>query len=93
MLTVSGSKILINPNMLTKTENYIAWVVGHELIHIDDFLRGVFSNIRNKKELNDLKNTSERRAWHWSAMNAKTFGLGLRFKIQARNNYSRYDND
>ncbi|MGH1469870.1 MAG: RHS repeat-associated core domain-containing protein [Cellvibrionaceae bacterium] len=81
----TAGKILVNPDVMLKSSNFIAWTLGHELVHVNDHLRGALN-------VNDIisVNASERNAWNWSAVNAGHFGLGMRMKIYARERVNDY---
>jgi hypothetical protein len=38
--TLNASTVLVNPITLSKPINIVAAEIGHELVHVNDFLRG-----------------------------------------------------
>ncbi len=76
MTTVSASIIMVSKESLAHhSENEIASAIGHELIHVNDDLRGELDRFDV-----DSANQSERRGYNWQWTTRRDFSLNYRYK-------------
>lgn len=86
MRNPSAGVIKVNPDFLANSSlNVIGSAIGHELVHVNDHLRGSL-NIYDPAS----KNASERRAYQWNRDDAKHFGSGVQFKQWATQKIDEY---
>lgn len=78
MRTIDASTILVNPDALANfPKNIIASEIGHELVHVNDYLHGNVYDTRSAAG-------SEIKAYSWQLHNAPTFNLPPKYQQYIR---------
>ncbi|MGD8177454.1 hypothetical protein, partial [Marinimicrobium sp. ARAG 43.8] len=81
-----ASAILVNPDYLAgRSLAVIGSSVGHELIHVNDRLRGRINSYESES-----MRASERGAYSWQVSTANHFGLSRPYRTWLRNKISGY---
>jgi hypothetical protein len=79
------STIEVNPTLLAKAPlNIVASSIGHELIHENDYLRGLITNSYQRA-------SSETRAYNWQLDTASKFGLSAGYRLQLSNHLVKWE--
>lgn len=77
METLNSSTILVNPVTLSQPTNIVAAEIGHELKHVNDFLRGRL----DAYSPSSVEAASEVRAYTWEIQHAQEFNLSPGFRL------------
>ena len=78
METPNSNTIYVNPSSLSaESENVVASQIGHELIHVNDWLRGRLYTGMSKA----VEATSEVRAYSWQLTTANQLNLSIHYRI------------